>query len=156
MKNMPPVIFLAGLIITVMTSCTPRAPAPYQVPSTHPAGTPVSTEDNEMKSSKTLIPQNAAPTESIQLDEDAQAIVARAKQDLAQRLSVSVDDVTFLTVFGQEFSADAFYCRTTKERIAREESPQVISGLSIFLSAAGRRYEYHASDQTVIFCRLLI
>jgi hypothetical protein len=58
-------------------------------------------------------------------------------------------------VIGQEFSTDAFNCRTAKERIAKEDPPQVVSGQSILLSALGRRYEYHASDQTVIFCRPL-
>ena len=58
-------------------------------------------------------------------------------------------------VVGREFSTDAFYCRTSKDRIAREESPQVVSGQSILLSTSGRRYEYHASGQTVIFCRPL-
>ena len=78
-----------------------------------------------------------------------------AREDLARRLSISVDAIDVVAVIGQQFPADAFYCRTTKERIAKDESPVVIPGESILLSAAGRRYEYHASDQTVIFCRQL-
>jgi hypothetical protein len=78
-----------------------------------------------------------------------------AMQDLAQRLGVSVDGVTVAAVIGQEFSADAFYCRATKERIARDDPPAVITGFSILLHVSGRRYEYHASGQTVLFCRPL-
>jgi hypothetical protein len=81
--------------------------------------------------------------------------VRRAKEDLAQRLGVSADSVTVGAVIGLEFSVDAFNCRTSKEQIAREESPSVVSGQTILLSASGRRYEYHASGQTVIFCRPL-
>jgi hypothetical protein len=78
-----------------------------------------------------------------------------AREDLARRLGVSADSITIGAVIGQEFSTDAFNCRTSKERIAKEESLQVVSGQSILLSALGRRYEYHASGQTVIFCRPL-
>jgi hypothetical protein len=81
--------------------------------------------------------------------------VQLAKEDLARRLGVSVESITVDAVIGQEFSTEAFYCRTTKDRIARDESPAVISGESILLSASGRRYEYHANGPTVVFCRPL-
>ncbi len=78
-----------------------------------------------------------------------------AKEDLAQRLGISVDSIDVVAVIRQEFPVNAFYCRKTKERISRDESPAVVSGESILLSAAGRTYEYHANDETVIFCRQL-
>lgn len=79
----------------------------------------------------------------------------KARQDLAHRLGISPDDISVVTVIGQEFSTEAFNCRTTKERIAKEESPQVISGFTILLNVSGSRYEYHVSDQAVIYCRPL-
>jgi hypothetical protein len=78
-----------------------------------------------------------------------------AKDDLAHRLGISADSIDIVAVIRQEFPADAFYCRTMKERVARDESPAVIPGESILLSAAGRKYEYHASDQLILFCRPL-
>jgi hypothetical protein len=81
--------------------------------------------------------------------------VKLAREDLARRLRVSVDSITVVVVIGQEFSTDAFYCRKTKDRIAKDAPPEVISGESILLSASGRRYEYHASGQTIVFCRPL-
>jgi len=78
-----------------------------------------------------------------------------AKQDLARRLGISADGITVVAILRQEFPADAFHCRTTKGRISRDESPAIVSGESILLSAGGRTYEYHASGQTVIFCRQL-
>jgi hypothetical protein len=89
------------------------------------------------------------------LGDESTESVKLAQQDLAQKLGVSVDSITVLAVIGQEFSTDAFNCQTSKERIAKDESSTVISGESILLSASGRRYEYHASGQTVIFCRSL-
>ena len=76
-----------------------------------------------------------------------------ARADLAQRLGVALETVSVTAVLRQEFSADAFYCRTTKARVARDEPPAVVVGTVILLDAAGRRYEYHASDEIVIFCR---
>jgi hypothetical protein len=81
--------------------------------------------------------------------------VRLASQDLARKLGIPVENITVTAVIGEEFTTVAFYCRETKDRIAKDDPPAVISGFSILLSASGRRYEYHASGQTVIFCRPL-
>jgi hypothetical protein len=81
--------------------------------------------------------------------------VKSASRDLAQKLGISVNDITISTIIGEEFSTIAFYCKTTKDRIAKDDPPAVISGFTILLNASGRRYEYHASGQTVVFCRPL-
>lgn len=90
-----------------------------------------------------------------QFDDEAAESVKSARQDLARKLGMAADDITVTTVIGEEFSTNAFYCRTAKERTARDDPPAVISGFTILLKAGGRRYEYHASGQTVIFCRPL-
>ncbi len=81
--------------------------------------------------------------------------VEKAKADLAKKLGIPTSEIAMISVIGQEFSANAFYCRATKDRVARDESPTVISGYSILLNVSGHRYEYHASGQTVIYCRPL-
>jgi hypothetical protein len=78
-----------------------------------------------------------------------------ARRDLSQRLGISIEEVTVLSVIGQEFWPDAFYCRTTKGRIARDEPSPLISGETILLGARGGKYEYHTSGQMLIFCRKL-
>lgn len=93
-------------------------------------------------------------TQPLPGDESTES-VRLAKEDLARRLGVSVNSITVSAVIGQEFSTDAFFCRTSKERIAKEGSWQVVSGQSIHLSVLERRYEYHAAGPTVIFCRPL-
>jgi hypothetical protein len=96
------------------------------------------------------------PQEGMLSQDPAQAdAIARAKLDLAQRLGVSVETITVSLVIGGEFSNEAFYCQAAKERTARDVSPVVIMGQRILLTAGGRKYEYHASDQQVIFCRQL-
>jgi hypothetical protein len=90
-------------------------------------------------------PVGEAPTETIQL----------ARQDLAHKLGVPPEGISITSIIGEQFTADAFYCRTTKDRIAREDPPAFISGFTILLSVSGQRYEYHASGQTVVFCRRL-
>jgi hypothetical protein len=81
--------------------------------------------------------------------------VRLAKEDLAQRVGVAVESISVTAVLGQEFPAEAFYCRQTKERSARDESPVIVAGETILLSAGGHGYEYHASGEQVIFCRQL-
>ena len=92
---------------------------------------------------------------SIPLEPGMQQIVIQAMGDLARRLGVSADSITVDAVIGQEYSTEAFYCRTSKGRTTKDESPPVVSGRSILLSASAHRYEYHASGQTIIFCRPL-
>jgi hypothetical protein len=159
------------LILSSLVSCGPRVALtpgdagtilPAQAPTTrqaivaqstgHPGGpvvpispTQVTAENNTLGGTPMQPPFGDESSESVKF----------AKQDLAQRLGVSVDDVTVAAVIGQEFSTDAFYCRTIKERIAKDEPPAVITGFIILLHVSGRRYEYHASGATVLFCRPL-
>ena len=86
---------------------------------------------------------------------ESSAVVTAARQDLAKRLGISVDGIKVSAVIGQEFTSEAFYCQVTKERISKDPPPEAISGFVILLNVSGRRYEYHASGQTVIFCRPL-
>jgi hypothetical protein len=81
--------------------------------------------------------------------------VASARKDLAQRLGISVGEISILSVINQEYSSDAFYCRTTKGRIAKNETALLISGETILLQAHGIHYEYHANDPLVFYCRQL-
>lgn len=79
--------------------------------------------------------------------------VSRAREDLAQRLGLSIDEISVISALRMEFSAQAFYCQTVKERISRDAPVEVIEGQVILLAAGGGKYEYHANDTEVIFCR---
>jgi hypothetical protein len=154
-------------IVSLLQACNATAPAEISVPESRssnpkPTNLPslISPQQSSVeKSSTSNIPsvssQNfeATPTGIVQLVSSNHA--ETAKQDLAQRLGIAPDEIKVIAVIDQEYSTDAFYCRTTKERIGKEESPQVISGQTILLGTSGYRYEYHANDQEVIFCRPL-
>ena len=170
MKHKCVAVLMGVLILPGLVSCGPRAALtpgdagtslPPQAPTARPAivaqptghqggavvpisPTPVTVENEALGGTQVQPPFRDESSESVKL----------ARQLLAQRLGVSVDGVTVAAVIGQEFSTDAFYCRSTKERIAKEP-PAVMTGYAILLHASGRRYEYHASGQTVLFCRPL-
>jgi hypothetical protein len=88
-------------------------------------------------------------------DAESSETVNLAKEDLAQRLGISIDRITLIAVIGMEFPSNAFNCQTSKERAPKEEPLYLIIGETILLSAAGHKYEYHASGETVVFCRQL-
>jgi len=157
-----PIIVLVGCLILLLAACnqisapaltdealsTPAATLPIIVMQTVSKPT-LPTQESQKDSTPMAQPIQRPPSSGLE------GLIGKAKEDLAQRLRISINSITVTAVFGQEFSTDAFYCRVTKERIARDESPAVISGMSILLSASGSRYEYHASGQAVIFCRPL-
>ncbi len=160
----PNILMLLGmaLILTSLAGCSPAAPS-VQASGVKPesaadppesqqgtVATPSATEEatGNVAMSKSPMP----PPWS----DDAAAGVKLARQDLAQRLGLPVDAVQVTAVIGQEFSSDAFACRTSKERVSKDPPLENVKGWSILLSALGRRYEYHASGQTVVFCRPLL
>ena len=96
---------------------------------------------------------NETPGMTPTFGDTARQSVELARQNLAGRLGMPVEDIQVAAVIGQEFTPNAFYCRVSKDRIAKDDTPASISGWSILLGAAGRRYEYHASDQVVVFCQ---
>ena len=139
-------VLWGALILPGLFSCGLRATTPPGDASTSRVPlTQVSTQNTALSGTPMQPP----------IAEDSSESVKLAKQDLAQRLGVSVDLVTAAAVIGQEFSSDAFYCRATKERVAKEDPPAAMTGFSILLQASGRRYEYHASGGTIVYCRPL-
>jgi hypothetical protein len=135
-------------------------------PQTSPTSPPIVTQPGESaKGTEAQISPTQDITGKLAMDDTPLALpvygkaaresVEFARQNLAERLGLPVESISVATVIGQEFTPNGFYCQTTKDRIARDDAPATISGWSILLSASGRRYEYHASGQTVIFCRTL-
>ena len=111
---MKPIIVLMlfmGLILTSLVGCRPGAiHASEDTDATLPTQTPMTKPENMTEPTKS----DAKPLWGDESNES----VKLAKQDLAQRLGVSVAGITVAAVIGQEFSIDVFYCRTSKERIA--------------------------------------
>jgi hypothetical protein len=144
-------ILPVGFILLIQASlvnCSPVGVLAHVVAGTSPStGSPTT--------SPTIMAEPVGPQVQLPFGEESTESVKLAKQDLVKRLGVSLDGITVLAIIGEEFTTNAFYCRMTKDRIAKDNPPALISGFSILLSASGRRYEYHASGQTVVFCKLL-
>jgi len=167
MKTTIGFVMVIGLMATILVSCGPGATfSPEEMDtglSTQAAktGEPIVAVPTEPQEA-TLIP--ISPTQGIteNMDgtqspagNDSTEVVKLAREDLVKRLGLPADKITVAAVIGQEFSTDAFYCRAAKDRIPKDESPAIISGFSILLDASGQRYEYHASGETIVYCRIL-
>jgi hypothetical protein len=132
---------------------TPMQPAaPANTATLEPIRAP---EASAPAAEATAVSTPGAPAGEADTGQASKEAVDKAKADLAEKLGIPTGEIAVGVVIGQEFSTNAFYCRTTKDRIAQDDSPAAISGFSILLTASGRRYEYHASGQTVVFCRPL-
>ena len=81
--------------------------------------------------------------------------VEHARQDLARRLGVPETEIILSTVIPQEFTAWSFACQAMKDRLTRDVTPETINGLTIILIAGILRFEYHADERSVLFCRPL-
>ncbi len=159
MKSTIGLMLVNGLILVSLANCSPSAPLAPEDANTSSSTQIFTAELATMEPQPEMVVPKDEAINGTQvtpaLDNGLTESVQLAKQDLAQRLGIMVDDIVVTAVINQEFSTDAFYCRATKERIARDESPQAVSGLSILLNTSGRRYEYHASGRMIIFCRIL-
>ena len=153
---------LLGLVLLVLAACAqpggidalpPLAPSPIghdriETPElVHSAETPITgaqpTEPGEPEPLKLPAGQN--------ISQDA--LASRARLDLANRLGLSIDQVQVISVLHTEFSAQAFFCQMAKERITRDAPPEIVEGQLIVLDVAGERYEYHANESNLVFCR---
>jgi hypothetical protein len=101
----------------------------------------------------TLMPGGQVGKE--QTSQASKEAVEKAEADLAKKLGISTSEIRLAVIIGQEFTPDGFYCRMNKGRTPKDEPTLKISGETILLEAQGSRYEYHANDQTVTFCRKL-
>ncbi len=141
------VAFVLGVVILAgLAGCATDAVLVPGDSGAQPAG-PIQAAAGDVAMTSTPVepPFAADSAESAQL----------ARDDRARRLGLPLESVTVAAVIGQEFSSEAFYCQTSKERIGKQDSPTVMTGFVILLNVSGRRYEYHASGSTVLFCRPL-
>ncbi len=156
------------IVLALQSGCAPAVPSAAeqstsglssQVPITTEVTTDKSTGTQSAPIIPTLVKTETKTVNDMQVEtpsgSESSAGVTAARQDLARRLGIAVDGIKVSAVIGQEFTSEAFYCRTPKEIVSNVETPAEIAGFSILLNISGRRYEYHASGQTVIFCRPL-
>jgi hypothetical protein len=76
--------------------------------------------------------------------------IVSAQEDLARRLGIAVEEVTVLSVVGDEFPASNLGCPCPK--CPEVPIPAIVTGQRITLAAQGKNYEYRARRSMVVFC----
>ncbi len=80
---------------------------------------------------------------------EAQEVVRLAKEDLAQRLSVAVDQIQLVSVEAVDWSDTSLGCPQPGMMYAQVITP----GFRVILEAGGQRYEYHTdTGRFVVLC----
>ena len=79
----------------------------------------------------------------------SQSLIERAKEDLAQRLSISMTEINLVEVVEVEWSDSSLDC----PQPGMEYLQVIIPGYRIQLESGGNIYEYHSNRDTyVIYC----
>lgn len=163
------VAFLALIWVTSGCATTggptgPQEPTPGVPPGGSPA--PRATEGAIPKASETPIARasetpaaKAAETPASKatdqgtskpIPQEAEPQVAHAKQDLAQRLGVSVDSITVREVEEVEWRDSSLGCPEPGKAYLQVITP----GYKIILEAQGKSYEYHTDrGKNVVLCQ---
>jgi len=115
------------LIILILVSCTPRLiPVPEPTQGAIPTMTPNPTTPNTP---------------------NLQSLIEKAKADLAQRLSISVDQINGIEAQAVIWSNSSLGCPQPGMMYTEVLTP----GYLILLNANGQDYEYHAGKGSDIF-----
>jgi hypothetical protein len=160
-------LWMMGLVILLGACAQPGAVAPVE------ADLPVERNQSRASQPELVSPSATAPggkpvrepTEPtadprlklqgtpVEIEFEANENVRRAIADLAERLGIASENIELIASVKSEFTQQAFYCQVVKERVQRDEAPQMLSGETILLRVNTQEYEYHASDQDIVFCR---
>jgi len=76
--------------------------------------------------------------------------IISAREDLAKRLGIPIEEVTVVSVVEDEFPASDLGCPCPK--CPERPIPAFVMGQRIILAAQGKNYEYHARGSMVVFC----
>ncbi len=89
------------------------------------------------------------PTQPTPADPVLRSLIDEAKTDLAQRLSLPVEQITLLEAAAVTWPDGSLGCPEEGMAYAQVLSP----GYLIRVEACGQEYEYHASRSTVFYCQ---
>lgn len=136
-------ILFPFLLIFATAGC---GSAPIEV--TEPAGNPT------METQNPSLPTEGVPTEMYEsipdpLTSNLQNLVDKAKEDLAGRLSISVEQVNYIGVYDVTWPDASLGCPQEGMMYAQVLTP----GYLIKLGYGSIQYEYHSGKSTqVVFC----
>lgn len=122
--RMPSIVLLAAILLYMLSACMPIQPEQSAIPA---SGTPA--EGNM----ETNLPANP--------------VVAQAMQDLAQRLTVPIDQIHVVSSENVTWPDGSLGC----SQAGMAYIQVLIDGMRIVLSAEGKSYEYHSGDDRGAF-----
>ena len=133
------------LLIVALAACqpaesTPLIPEDLESQTVTPGSIPESTQ--AQPSNPLLTPEATDMVPAITPDAAAQKMVDLVKEHLAQRLSVTVDQIALVEVRATLWRDASLGC----PKPAIDYIPMEIPGYSIILEASGQTYNYH-TDQ---------
>ncbi len=137
-------------ILVIMTGCTPAIDVgvpDYAAPSTSTPPPPVFSTRQTPTASED--PALITPTLPPPADLVPSSLIDEAKTDLAQRLSLAVDQIILLEASAVTWPDSSLGCPEEGMAYAQVLTP----GYLIRLEAGAHQYEYHASRGTVFYCQ---
>jgi hypothetical protein len=147
-------ILLAILLVLAFGSCSPIAPS-----KNSPALTPLSGQSQESatqipsdnSSGNPISPINTLDSSEITpLPAEANPFVKLVEEDLADRLSINVDQIHFLKISDIDWQDITKGCASTP---GQKLTKGRLSGYQIWLEANGKNYAYHIGlDNTIFLC----
>jgi hypothetical protein len=113
------------------------------IPATEPVSVPSTVSPPEGNS------PHMTPTSSTPADSALQALIEKAKEDLAQRINVSTNEIRVVDATEVEWSDSSLGCPQPGMLYLQVITP----GYQIVLEANGTPYEYHSNKSTlIVFC----
>jgi hypothetical protein len=117
------------MILALCLSC--EAPSPVSEPGETPT-----------------VEETPTPTPIVKVPSDAEKVVLLAKEDLAERLGISTEEIGVEKVEKVEWPDASLGCPKPGMVYAQVITP----GYKLVLFAKGRSYEYHTSMRHVVLC----
>jgi hypothetical protein len=141
-KHILYVLFLCGSIVAA--GCQPAL-------SNNPVDTAVTSTTEAVSTPTAEIPRVGDATQMVSTPSDSalQALIEKAKEDLAQRNNISISEIHVVDATEEEWSDSSLGCPQAGMSYLQVITP----GYRIALEANGTQYEYHSNKSTlIVFC----
>ena len=164
------------LLIAILVGCVTEAPPdlaniePSSIPTNDPVSSPTiqPTSMKEPGPTNTSVQIQATPTENLhnehvpgivtdsnaeQIDSIRNKLLSLVKEDLAKKLSISVEQIKLINTEPVAWPDANLGCRQSD--VVDNQSP--IFGFRVILEADGKLYEYHTDlNQSVVLCEQVL
>lgn len=148
---------LVSCMILLLAACSQIVPSTLSDNTPNGPVTILPGDDPQQSGAETASQTQESETDGLNMNQPTtsplpsglEALVEKAKQDLAQRLSVSVDQINLVEAKSVVWPDASLGCPQPDMAYAEV----LTSGYLILLNAGNKEYEYHASKGTeVVYC----